>query len=122
MNDRIIKMTPELQLAFEEYKRIKAIHGDDAFLTGITYMLVMELAPVELRLEIARQSIDKNSSVDATKYHSDGDLMKYFYDNNMPIGLTPDAVAQVLSDILKRRSTAGLPTFGVVAANEVNHA
>lgn len=115
-------MTPEFQLAFEEYQRIKAIHGDDVFLTFTTYMLVMELAPDELRLEIARQSIDENPTVDATKYNSDGDLMKYFYDNNMQIGLSPDAVAQVLSDILKRRSAAGLPTFGVVAGKkEVIH-
>ena len=59
-------MTPDLKLAFVEHLRLVERYGYDHPLTGLSSLLVIELTPNELRLEIARQPFIENSE-SATK-------------------------------------------------------
>lgn len=98
-----MKMTPDFKLAFDEHQRLVAAYGQDHPLTGLASLLVIELAPIELRLEIAKQSLMDNTDYAPKENYSEDELLDYFYQNIANIGLTPEAVEIKLNELRERK-------------------
>ena len=96
-------MTPDFKLAFDEYQRHVTLYGQDHPLAGLSSLLVIELAPIELRLEMAKQSLLDNLDYAPKENYSEDELLDYFYQNIANIGLTPDAVELKLNELRERK-------------------
>jgi hypothetical protein len=109
-----MKPTPEFMDAIERHRRLVETLGMDHPDTMREMLLVMELAPDELKDEMADMAREMGLMPEADGYLEDGSPMFRLDDIAERLGVSPAEAEEAMHRMLAEREALGLSNAGIV--------